>query len=329
MRILSKDLGLYGPEVLLVKRAKDCAIYKTRDESGEGFMTSFEVFPGIELIYNDFHMVGCMLNRITIPDIIEINHCRRGRFEGEFSSGNSVYIEEGDLSVNTMGNRTKRASFPLERYHGISVIIDLPVADRTLSSLNEYIPIDLPALRRNLCANEHCFVMKATNHIERLFGELYNVPGTAGSGYFKLKVLELLLFLSTIDAENSARRSRYSSRNQVDIIRDMEAYMTSNLDRRFTLGELSCRFGIPLTSMKIYFKKTYGTSVYAYMRSYRMRRAASMLRQSRENVSDIAGKVGYSNVSKFSCAFRNIIGSSPLEYRKSIRPIGSKTGLAE
>lgn len=58
--------------------------------------------------------------------------------------------------------------------------------------------------------------------------------------------------------------------------------------------------------MKNYFKGVYGTSIYSYMRSYRMQVAALMLQETNENITVIAGKVGYENSSKFASAFKKL-----------------------
>jgi len=49
-----------------------------------------------------------------------------------------------------------------------------------------------------------------------------------------------------------------------------------------------------------------------------MNKAAIMLKQTKENISEIAHKVGYNNSSKFASAFKDVIGKSPKEYRNSI-----------
>jgi AraC-type DNA-binding domain-containing proteins len=70
--------------------------------------------------------------------------------------------------------------------------------------------------------------------------------------------------------------------------------------------------------MKTCFKGVYGTSIFAYMRAYRMNRAAVLLRTGRqESVAEVAGRVGYDSPSKFAVAFKEVMGKSPLEYRNS------------
>lgn len=47
-----------------------------------------------------------------------------------------------------------------------------------------------------------------------------------------------------------------------------------------------------------------------------MQAAALLLINTELSVSEIAGRYGYDNPSKFSAAFRKIMGKSPLKYRK-------------
>lgn len=169
INILSKERDLYGPEVRIVKQTDDFAVYKMESDRGEGVMTSYQVFPGIELLYNDFHMGNCFNNKRPCADIREINHCRQGRFECDFHNGAFVYLEEGDLAVNMLSNRTKNSCFPLEHYHGASVVVDLPVAAQSISFVLNDISIDLYALRAKLCFDDQCFIMRAKDSVEHIF----------------------------------------------------------------------------------------------------------------------------------------------------------------
>ncbi|MEA5084137.1 MAG: AraC family transcriptional regulator [Lachnospiraceae bacterium] len=285
-------------------------------DSGEGVMTSYNVFPGIEILYNDFHMGNCFNNKQALLNIMEINHCREGRFECDFQNGACAYLEEGDLSVNMLGNKTKNSCFPLEHYHGVSVVIDIDEAASSISSVLNDISIDLHALRDKLCFGDQCFIMRAKDSVEHIFSELYTVPDQVKYGYFKLKVLELLLFLSIVEVSDSRNERKYFNKNQVEIVKEIKEFMTHNLEEHYTLEVLSNNFCIPLTAMKLCFKGVYGTSIYAFMRSYRMQVASVLLRQGTESVTAIANKVGYINASKFAFAFKQVMGMSPLKYRK-------------
>ena len=67
--------------------------------------------------------------------------------------------------------------------------------------------------------------------------------------------------------------------------------------------------------MKKYFKLAYGDSIYAYQKTYRMKKAIQLLLEGKFNIAEIAGRVGYTNSSKFAQAFKEYTGCSPKEYR--------------
>lgn len=321
----SEKLILCGSGVQSVSRTTDCTVYRMLCPGGSGVMTSFPVFDGVELIYNDFHSEGCVSGDSPQNGIMEINHCRKGRFECDFSDGSCVYLEEDDLAVNMLNNQTRNSSFPLEVYSGVSVLIDLRRAERSLSGVLSDISIDLQALRSKLCPGNRCFIMRASDSIRHIFSELYTVPDQVKFGYFKIKVLELLLFLSVLEPSDGLEQQRYFQKNQVERVKQMRNYMVRNIERHFTLAELANRFDLPITAMKLCFKGIYGVSVYAYLRDYRIRRAAVLLCESKESVSAIASRLGYANASKFSSAFRQVTGFAPVEYRKRNCPNGAVT----
>jgi AraC-like DNA-binding protein len=69
--------------------------------------------------------------------------------------------------------------------------------------------------------------------------------------------------------------------------------------------------------MKNCFRAVYGTSIYAYMKAYRMNAAAVRLRRTKDSITSVAMQMGYDNASKFSAAFKSVFGMTPAEYRRS------------
>ncbi|BBB91851.1 MAG TPA: AraC family transcriptional regulator [Methylomusa anaerophila] len=318
MEITGKEKIYYGGNITITKQDETCTIYKMQDVSGEGTMTCYRVFPGIDLMYNDFHMSGCYAKFQPKVNMLGIDHCREGRIEWEFQNGSYMYLAEGDLQISNKKNHTNNYGFPLNHYHGITVAIYIDEARKTLSTVLDGFAVDVTALQEKFCTGAKPFIMRAGDSIQHIFSELYTVPGQIRQMYFKIKVLELLLFLSAVEAPGNGEERRYFPRRQVNTVKAVRKYISENMDRHFTLNELSARFDIPLTTLKLCFKGVYGASVKTYLRAYRMQAAALMLSRSNESIAMIAGKVGYDNASKFATAFKAATGKSPQEYRKSL-----------
>ena len=306
---------------------------KFSNETGTGSMIICPLFLGAELYYNDMHLAFFEEATAPMRNVIEINHCRVGRYECSFGANSCCYLAAGDFAVCAAARKKSSSCFPLRHYHGITIAVDIPVADRVLrqasEALGEGLYCDLFAMRDRLCARNSCFIMRATESIQHIFSELYHAPENLRAGYFKLKVMELFLFLGSPEITARGEERPYVDRTQVEQIKSVRQYLVEHLDRRITLQELSQTFSFPLTSMKKCFKEVYGTTINAYLQSYRIHTAAGLLRETKLDVTEIAGKVGYQNASKFSEVFRQYTGHTPTEYRKTFCLIGADSVLRE
>ena len=73
---------------------------------------------------------------------------------------------------------------------------------------------------------------------------------------------------------------------------------------------------INTAALKSTFKAVYGMPVASYMKQYRMKEAAKLLRETDRSIADIARSVGYESQSKFSAAFKDIMKTLPTDYRR-------------
>ena len=104
-----------------------------------------------------------------------------------------------------------------------------------------------------------------------------------------------------------------------ETVRKVHDHLVEHLDERVTIEELSRMFHINATTLKEAFKAEYGTSLAAHIKEHRMEKAASLLRESRLSISDIAKSVGFESRSRFTTAFKDAYGVLPSEYRSSLR----------
>ncbi len=306
-----------GDNVSLNQITDDFHIFQMKDKAGYGEMRMNKVLEGIYIMYNDFHMQSCSSQLQTNLDLFCVDHCREGRIENEVDVMNYSYIEAGDLRVDNRHGHDSDFFFPLSHYHGMTIAFFLDQAQNALSENFKNFPVNLRKLREKFLTKSTPFILRKDEQIGHIFAELYHVPMNIRKYYIRIKIYELLLFLSAVELPEAIESRPYFYKPQVEKIKSIRKLMTENLDRHFTLKELSEDYNVSLTSLKKCFKGVYGMSVFSYMRTYRMNRAASLLKNTSDSVAVIALEVGYNSPSKFSTAFKEIIGFSPLEYRKS------------
>jgi AraC-like DNA-binding protein len=288
------------------------------DASGEGLMTCYRIFPGIVLMYNDFHIERSYSQVIPRTDVFCIDHCREGRIEWELDNDTCIYREAGIVQFDTREKHGQNFNCPLRHYHGLTINFFIDEAQESLSAALEGFAVDLRALREKLCPGGRPRVIAASNIPDFHFESLYNMRENIRPCLSRIKILELLLYLDMLPAGNGFTARPCFHKTRVDTIKAIERFMTARPENHYTLEELSTRFKISISSMKHCFKGVYGSSIYAYMKSWRMNAAAVMLRQKNESVINIAADLGYDNASKFASAFKDVIGRTPSEYRKEI-----------
>lgn len=309
----------YGSNVECLMESEECQVMRLRDDSGEGRMTLYRVFPSVVLMYNDFHMSTCVSEFQTAEDLLCIDHCREGRIEQEVGQNVFSYLGAGDLRVDRRIHHSGKVVFPLCHYHGISISFQMTAAAKELPEYMKDFSVDLFALQEKYCGDRSPYVIPAEPAIEHIFSELYHVPRKIKQDYFRIKVLELLLYLDALELAGRTEERPYFYKSQVEKVKAIQALLTQDLTKKYTLEELSAQFDIALTPMKTCFKSVYGSPIFTYMRNYRMNVAASLLRSDKSlKVAEIAGLVGYDSPSKFAAAFHQVMGKTPLEYRKSV-----------
>ena len=307
-----------GDNFKLICSDENCSVFKLKETSGEGLMTMYPVFPGCCIIYNDFHLERCHSCFTPQNQLFCIDHCREGRIEWEARPKRYTYVSAGDMQVDCRENHNNDFFFPLSHYHGLTISIDLSFTENGILKLMEDFSVDLNKLKEKFCPGNSCFIMRASPRIDRIFSELYDLPEKIRRPYFKIKLMELLLFLDTLEVHSVNEERSYFYKSQVDKIKEMVALQTRDLSHWYTLDELSKKFSFPLTSMKQCFKGIYGCGMAEYMKTYRMNAAAELLCSGNSPIIEIANSLGYENPGKFSAAFRSEMGMTPSAYRKTL-----------
>ncbi|MBE6071866.1 MAG: helix-turn-helix transcriptional regulator [Clostridium butyricum] len=261
-------------------------------------------------------MEYCNKKQKVIKNSIEINHCQIGRYECSYVDGGYCYMSPGDLSIGSLMKKKISSSFPLSHYHGITIVIKFDEIPEELSYVLEFLSIDLEYIRTFVCDENRYCVVRDNESIEHIFSELYFVREKRKEGYMKIKVLELLLFLSDLNIEKELSETKYYNRKHVEIIKKVRNFIIKDITKHYTISQLSEYFNISSSTLKMCFKGVYGSTIYSYLRMYRLQTAQKLLLENSKNITEIAECIGYENPNKFSSAFKKEFGVSPKEYRK-------------
>ena len=220
----------YGPNVQNLVESDDCKVMRLSDNSGEGMMTLYHVFPGVFLMYNDFHMKECISGFQTDMDLLCIDHCREGRIEQEVGQNAFSYLEAGDLRVDRRIHHSGKVEFPLSHYHGISIGFQMETAAKEIPASMKDFSVDLYELQKKYCSDRTPYVIPGEPAIEHIFSELYNVPVKIKKDYFKIKVLELLLYLDALELSGHTEERPYFYKGQIEKIKAFITLKNSHND---------------------------------------------------------------------------------------------------
>lgn len=289
--------------------------------SGKGkyVITGYEIFKGVRVFYNDIH-TSKITSSITEASFnerrYEINHCREGRFECVLRDGTVTYMEAGDFAINLMSNSSKESFFPISHYHGVTFCITPSEFDEELHLLEKMFEINYEGVLAELCQDNKLFIQRATSEIEHIFFEMYKVPDDIIIGYLKVKFQELFLYLTTVNNNTAYGDRQYFVKSNIEIAKKINEYVLQNFNRALTYEKLSKKFHIKITTMKNCYKSIYGETVNDTIIKKRLEVAASLLKDSSLSITGIALRVGYTDHSKFSNAFKKKYNLTPSEYKK-------------
>lgn len=100
-------------------------------------------------------------------------------------------------------------------------------------------------------------------------------------------------------------------------IKDMLNYIHANYQEKIELKDIAAAANISERECSRCFTKSLGMTPFQYVLNYRIRRAAELLSETNQPVTEIAYATGFFGNSYFGKTFKNLMGMTPNEYRKT------------
>ncbi len=282
---------------------------------------TYELYPGISLSFHCYIGDRFPCRHAHGASVLSVDHCRRGRIGWEMKGGLSLYFGSGDLSFHYTDKCSEsEIALPLGYYEGSTLSLNTALLCRSLPSPACEAGVNIHTLCDKFCKERESVSMPADRWSEQIFSDIYDLAeeenqAAANLPLLKLKCQELLLALDRAEPSCLHSPDPHYSR-QTEIIRNVHDTLTAHPEQRITIEELSRQYLINTAALKRVFKDVYGMPVAAYMKQFRIKKAAQMLRTGDASIADVARSVGYESQSKFTAAFKDVMKILPTDYRR-------------
>jgi len=269
------------------------------------------LFKGVSLVYNSVHSPFSLIEKTFSSEYLEIHFLLDGECLYLGSDGDLIINKDCLLVLNKKG-KGQNSFFSNSYYQLISVVIDLNSAPKCFSCFLDNFDVNPFNIKEKFSKASNPYVFK-DEKIKNIFIDVANEIDNENIGYFKIKILELLYFLSSYQIKEEVKLSF----NQVKLAKRVKEYIDSRIKENISLFELSKTFYFSSKHLQETFKIVYGVTISNYIRREKMKKASICLIESNLSILEIAYMFGYSSPSKFSSYFLKVIGKKPLEYRKN------------
>lgn len=126
----------------------------------------------------------------------------------------------------------------------------------------------------------------------------------------------LYLFLDYLTRSSASRRLLKTGRLQDFYIREATSFIEQNFQNDISVEDIAAFCNLDRSYFGKIFRDAVGKSPQEFLISYRMTKAAELLKLTELSINDISNAVGYPNQLHFSRAFKKTYGIPPRQWRQ-------------
>lgn len=149
---------------------------------------------------------------------------------------------------------------------------------------------------------------------ENMMNEMLYIAENADSSPFHL-IGHLFLFLDYLARSAAGLKVTTGSKLRDFYIQEALQYIEHNFHNNISVEDIAEICGLNRSYFGKIFKEAIGKTPQDFILSFRMAKAAELLKFTNMSIGDIGNAVGYENQLHFSRAFKNIYGLPPREWR--------------
>lgn len=251
-----------------------------------------------------------------------------------------IYVKEGNVNigVNDVPIQLKRDDIYFINGGDVHYFLASPESERIVIQFDLSFFQDISSLEktnkemRNLFSSivqaSSLWSQEVADQMRQLLMTVHEENNERKSGYryvIKAKMFEMLAILSREVPQNenwnNQVREEISSTKQMENLERLDKifmYIEAHYQDTITLNDISAYMGFSSFYFTKFFKKNTGTTFIQFLTEYRLNKAKWILLNEDATVTEVAERTGFSSVKTFHHQFKDLMGISPLKYKKTI-----------
>ena len=309
----------------LISKRESEEIYRLNEPIGEGIMRHTHIAKGIELVYSELesYSPNYQTEKKEV-DGLEIMYIVDGHGEFELQNRQFASGEKGDVMIFNCKSEVKKAMLGKSGMNCISIIL---FTNDVITFLNEFLgtnDFSSSDFFNDIRKSDGVVTFPCGELLEKLFLETIRLPGAFSKYTVRLAVVHAIILLiqkfrckDSCDVRmKSDTPDAYFSGTIGRKVQNVRRIINSNLEKEISIEELTCKVNLNRTTLQKIFKEMYGLTVNEYRTKARLQLAKNLLVSTDLSITEIAGRCGYANASKFSEVFKRNEGVLPKDWRK-------------
>ena len=309
----------------LISKRESEEIYRLNEPIGEGIMKHTHIAKGIELVYSELesYSPNYQAEKKEV-DGLEIMYIVDGHGEFELVNRQFASGEKGDVMIFNCKTGVKKAMLGKSGMNCISIIL---FTQDTISFLNDFLGTSdfcSSDFFNDIRKSDSAVTFPCGELLEKLFLETIRLPVAYSKYTVKLAVVHAIILLIQKFREKDGTDLRirndsldsYFSGSTGRKVQNVRRIINSNLEKEISIEELAVKVNLNRTTLQKVFKEMYGLTVNEYRTKARLQLAKNLLASTDLSITEIAGRSGYANASKFAEVFKKNEGILPKDWRK-------------
>ena len=294
--------------------------------NGKGRIFSYHPYKSMQLMFIDVHSKG-------LPDFWELGYrkgddgrylrtllCKRGSCDFTVN-GVTSKLSAGQVMMDYGVGDSCDFTFDTEDFMGVEITmqVDTLIDESSIFKMLRLV-IESMGLPEEEIYDSDGYIFSYSKTTDQAMVKMLNAAFEQKAGIVILAhTVEIGNSLgSDLKAKSDAEKST-REKKQIRIAEDIYKCLTEDYATKYTAAVFANKYFVSDTTVKKYFKNIYGYGFKEFQTKVRMEKAAEMLVNSEQKISDISLSVGYPSQTKFTKMFKKYYNLTPLKYRQSMR----------